>query len=211
MIQPTESHSLPSHGMSCRFDSLIAPSFANFPPFPQQMFLSGLLTMTSQLLSLSSAIVMLLPEWSFWRPEANMSFPSLKCPETPPHSFQDGSLAFGKKTQPFCPQLTCWLRSYSQLCPGTVSPITLEPLCTGLSAMARVHHLFSHLTTNHNEAFGSGITSAFPPATASSSLPFSSVQFGRSVVSDSLRPHESQHVRPPCPSPTPGVHPDSRP
>ena len=38
-----------------------------------------------------------------------------------------------------------------------------------------------------------------------------SVQFSRSVVSDSLRPHESQHTRPPCPSPTPGVHSDSRP
>ena len=43
------------------------------------------------------------------------------------------------------------------------------------------------------------------------SVQFSSVQFSRSVVSDSLRPHESQHARPPCPSPTPGVHPDSRP
>ena len=32
-----------------------------------------------------------------------------------------------------------------------------------------------------------------------------------SVVSDSLRPHELQHARPPCPSPTPGVHLDSRP
>ena len=40
---------------------------------------------------------------------------------------------------------------------------------------------------------------------------FNSVQFSRSVVSDSLRPHESQHARPPCPSPTPGVHSDSRP
>ena len=39
----------------------------------------------------------------------------------------------------------------------------------------------------------------------------SSVQFSRSVVSDSLLPHESQHARPPCPSPTPGVHSDSRP
>ena len=38
-----------------------------------------------------------------------------------------------------------------------------------------------------------------------------SVQFRRSVVSDSLRPYESQHARPPCPSPTPGVHSDSRP
>jgi len=36
-------------------------------------------------------------------------------------------------------------------------------------------------------------------------------QISRSVVSDSLRPHESQHARPPCPSPTPGVHSDSRP
>ena len=35
-----------------------------------------------------------------------------------------------------------------------------------------------------------------------------SVQFSCSVVSDSLSPHESQHARPPCPSPTPGVHPD---
>ena len=34
----------------------------------------------------------------------------------------------------------------------------------------------------------------------------SSVQFSRSVVSDSLQPHEPQHARPPCPSPTPGVH-----
>ena len=40
---------------------------------------------------------------------------------------------------------------------------------------------------------------------------FSSVQFSRLVVSDSLQPHESQHARPPCPSPTPGVHSDSRP
>ena len=38
-----------------------------------------------------------------------------------------------------------------------------------------------------------------------------SVQFSHSVVSDSLRPHESQHARPPCPSPTPGVHSNSRP
>ena len=38
-----------------------------------------------------------------------------------------------------------------------------------------------------------------------------SVQFSHSVVSDSLRPHESQHARPPCPSPTPGVHSNSHP
>ena len=38
-----------------------------------------------------------------------------------------------------------------------------------------------------------------------------SVQFSCSVVSDSLRPNESQHTRPPCPSPSPRVHSDSRP
>ena len=40
-------------------------------------------------------------------------------------------------------------------------------------------------------------------------IQFSSVQFSCSVVSDSLRLRESQHTRPPCPSPTPGVHPNS--
>ena len=38
-----------------------------------------------------------------------------------------------------------------------------------------------------------------------------SVQFSCSVVSDSMRPHESQHARPPCPPPTPRVHSDSCP
>ena len=39
-------------------------------------------------------------------------------------------------------------------------------------------------------------------------IQFSSVQFSHSVVSDSLPPYELQHSRPPCPSPTPGVHPN---
>ena len=40
---------------------------------------------------------------------------------------------------------------------------------------------------------------------------FSSVQFSHSVISDSLWPHELQHARPPCPSPTPRVYPNSCP
>ena len=40
---------------------------------------------------------------------------------------------------------------------------------------------------------------------------YSSVRFSGSVVFDSLRPHESQHARPPCPSPPPGVHSNSCP
>ena len=38
---------------------------------------------------------------------------------------------------------------------------------------------------------------------------FSSVQFSRSVMSNTLWPHELHHARPPCPSPTPGVHSES--
>ena len=48
-------------------------------------------------------------------------------------------------------------------------------------------------------------------AVALSAVIFNSVQFSRSVVSDSLRPHESQHARPPCLSPTPRVYPNSCP
>ena len=44
-----------------------------------------------------------------------------------------------------------------------------------------------------------------------SNILISSVQFSRSVVSDSLQPHELQHARLPCPSPTPRVYPNSRP
>ena len=43
------------------------------------------------------------------------------------------------------------------------------------------------------------------------SVQFSSDQFGCSVMSDSLWPHETQHARPPCPSPTPGVYSNSCP
>ena len=55
----------------------------------------------------------------------------------------------------------------------------------------------------HNSLVGSGL----PFIVSSSAL--SSVQFSCSVVSDSLRPHESQNARPPCSSPTPGVYSNS--
>ena len=52
----------------------------------------------------------------------------------------------------------------------------------------------------------------FPPYSITSIIVcIYSVQFSRSVVSDSLWPRELQHARPPCPSPTLGVHPNSRP
>ena len=56
-------------------------------------------------------------------------------------------------------------------------------------------------------------SSVYTPIQNSPSTPFphTSVQFSCSVVSDSLRPHESQHAKSPCPSPTPGVYSNSWP
>ena len=56
----------------------------------------------------------------------------------------------------------------------------------------------------HWQAGSSPLSSPGKP----SSMHQSVSQFSRSVVSDSLWPHEPQHTRPPCPSPTPGVHPN---
>ena len=49
------------------------------------------------------------------------------------------------------------------------------------------------------------------PYCLSKVVQFSSIQFSHSVISDSLQPHELQHTRPPCPSPTPRVHSNSCP
>ena len=50
-----------------------------------------------------------------------------------------------------------------------------------------------------------------PPVLSRLLFSISSIQFSHSVVSSSLRPHELQHARPPCPSPTPRVYPNSCP
>ena len=62
------------------------------------------------------------------------------------------------------------------------------------------HHLLKRLSFLH---------CIFLPPLSKIKCP--SVQFSRSVVSDSLWPYEMQHARPPCPSPTPRVHPNSWP
>ena len=68
-----------------------------------------------------------------------------------------------------------------------------------------------------HEPHNTGYSQYTYPVSVISNFPFTppphylSDQISHSVVSNSLRPHESQHARPPCPSPTPGVHSDSRP
>ena len=60
-------------------------------------------------------------------------------------------------------------------------------------------------------SIGASASASALPMSFQDWLPFSSVQFSHSVVSNSLRPHESQHTRPPCPSPSPGVYTNSCP
>ena len=85
-----------------------------------------------------------------------------------------------------------------------------------------VHHQLSEFTQTHVHRVGDAIqpshslSSPSPPSPqslrASQSFPMSQLfRSDHSVVSASLRPHEMQHARSPCPSPTPGVHSDSHP
>ena len=63
----------------------------------------------------------------------------------------------------------------------------------------------------HSSRYYIDLRGKFLSDRAQSNIYLYSVQFSHSVVSDSLRPHELQHARPPCPSPTPRVHSDSCP
>ena len=77
--------------------------------------------------------------------------------------------------------------------------------------MAESEELKSLLMKVKEESEKAGLKLNFQKTKIMASGTISSVQFSRSVVSESLRPHELQHTRPPCPSPTPGVHSDSCP
>ena len=80
-----------------------------------------------------------------------------------------------------------------------------------------VHHQFPELAQTHVHWVSDAIQPSHPLSTPSplafnrNMYQFSSVQFSRSVMSDSLQPHELQHVRPLCPSPTSGVYSNSCP
>ena len=101
----------------------------------------------------------------------------------------------------------------------------------GASSSGKDHRLSQHLTTNicfpdackcptrslqswppASNPGPHGGTVSGPGVPWPEDLPLNrSVQFSHSVVSNSLQPHESQHARPPCLSPTPGVYPNSCP
>ena len=80
-----------------------------------------------------------------------------------------------------------------------------------LSSTSLILFPTSSLTHIWDAEFQERPTMTLHPCEILSSLTVGSVQFSHSVVSNSLQPHELQHARPPCPSPTPGVHSDSSP
>ena len=84
----------------------------------------------------------------------------------------------------------------------------MRNLCAGQEATVRT----GHGTTDWFQ-IGKGVHQGciLSPCLFNMYAEFRSVQFSHSVVSDSLQPHESQHARPPCPSPTPRVYPNSCP
>ena len=79
----------------------------------------------------------------------------------------------------------------------------------GNSASAHVKHPQVGIDARDNFRLSISTPASTQGGPQSTSVQFSSVQLSCSVVSDSLQPHELQHARPPCPSPTPRVHPNS--
>ena len=107
-------------------------------------------------------------------------------------SFSTGSSQHRDRT--YSPALTGWF-------------FTTEPLG---KLPARLYSL-QNISGRISSCFFQFLSASDIPWFAAASVQFSSVQFSHSVVSDSLRPHEPQHARPPCPSPTHGVYPNSCP
>ena len=102
-------------------------------------------------------------------------------------------------------------RSKQQPTPGILAwriPWTEKPGWLPSMGSQRIRH---NWVTKHSTAYNlQSIKTSFQWSIFNM-VQFSSVQFSHSVVSDSLWPHELQHARPPCPSPTPRVHSDSCP
>ena len=102
-----------------------------------------------------------------------------------------------------------WKVKVVQSCPTLCDPMDYGPPASPVHGILQAIILkwVAYLVDLPNPGIKPG-----SPALQADSLPGErSVQFSHSVMSNSLQPHESQHARPPCPSPTPRVHPNSCP
>ena len=97
--------------------------------------------------------------------------------------------------------ILCHWLLISSLLPSLLLPLSISPQLSQTQVMHTlklwVFFIFTKMQISEKDLF------------AFWNWSIDSVQFSHSVVSNSLRPHESQHARPPCPSPTPGVRPNS--
>ena len=109
-------------------------------------------------------------------------------------------------------EITFYFMSKNLITVGTVYKWNHANLCSFVSGLFHLAPWWSKFWYgwwwwSHHNVDGLDFTDRSP-----SNWSFLNVyQFSYSVVSDSLRPHESQHARLPCPSPSPGVHPNSCP
>ena len=114
-----------------------------------------------------------------------------------------------------CRVSRCDMKNQKSICWGTCSlrsgPVGLQTLAFDVPPASSPETLLPFLLALLPWFHSSPFSVWLPPSSVFqkvAKLSFNSVQFSRSVVSDSLRPHEPQHARPPCPSPTPGVYPN---
>ena len=123
-----------------------------------------------------------------------------------PHGIHEDGISF--QLWKVSRSLYCWCGGFTRLYLGVVLLfLMLETNWTPLTCRLMNFHLYvmSLIAQRFSFSWTGNLGFSFL------CLQFSSVQFSRSVVSNSSRPHVSQHARPPCPSPSPGVHSNSCP
>ena len=102
-----------------------------------------------------------------------------------------------------------WLRNqifYSTI----ISMIFTGQDCLKLIFIKQTKKKWKQIIANPGTMFTFSLEREQLKVSSNPGVQLSSVQFSRSVVSNCLQPHESQHAGPPCPSPIPGVHPNPR-
>ena len=122
-----------------------------------------------------------------------------------PHGLQHARLPCPSPAPGVCSTQLHWVSGAVQpTCPLPCPTCPASPSCLQ-SFPASGSFLMSQLFASGSQTIGASASASVLPTHIQDWFPFS--QFSHSVVSDSLWPHELQHARPPCPSPTPRVHP----
>ena len=120
-----------------------------------------------------------------------------------PHGLQSARLPYPSQT-PGAYSVSC---PFSWWCDSTISSSVVPFSFCRQSSPASGSFQMSRFFTSGGQIIGASASAAVLSMNIQVWFPLMLVQFSHSVVSDSLQPHELQHTRPPCPSPTPEVRP----